>query len=172
MWSRLAKPDTEVTCHRTSWSVGERQWRNTNNGDTREKGIGDMTQNKDLEIKYTDKNTAAGTQYLNIEEDNLMELISWMIRTQSAVAQMAQLNDTESAQFLDYYWNKRNRAFPVGKRGINTPGSFLAGVIHNLLYGQQRDLTEIQKDALVILSDELSNRFGFTRLRFSIQLFA
>lgn len=127
---------------------------------------------KEIEIKYTPKPTAAGTQYLDIEEDNLMELISWMIRTQSTVAQMAQLNDTESAQFLDFYWHKRDRSFPVGKRGINTPSSFMAGVIHNLMYGGQRDLTEIQKDGLVRISDELGKRFDLTRLRFSLQLFA
>ena len=48
---------------------------------------------------------------------------------------------------------------PCGRSGQNTPASFVAGVLANTMFGEQRDLTDKQMDGLQNISHIMGSVF-------------
>lgn len=107
-------------------------------------------------IKYFPKTTNARTTYIELNEDDLdwlkTELIRWTaIMTESAVS-----HDEEWRAVLALYWNKKTQSLPKSKQGPNSPATFIAGLINNLVFGSQRDFSERQIEGIRDVSNNLA----------------
>lgn len=110
-------------------------------------------------IKYRPKTTSANTTYVELfEEDHAWlktELIRWL-----ALMSEQQGSDSELWSVIQYqYWSKRTKTLPKGKLGLNSPQSFIGGLINNLVFGTQRDFTESQTEAVRDISAQLAQLF-------------
>ena len=119
-------------------------------------------------IYYTKKITGAGTTYMNIEQPELDQLISRLISLQSFFNELSLSTNKDIKEVIRWY-NKSTKTLPhnriFGK--YNSPCSFVAGMINNLVYGQQRDCSLVQAEHLqniinnsVALMNEI-NDMGF-----------
>jgi hypothetical protein len=86
-----------------------------------------------------------------------------------AEADMA--HDADSKWVRDQWWHKRSPNLPKGKLGQNTPCSFVGGLINNLVFGTQRDITNTQMDAVQNISGILGEVYdSCTQIRFQISM--
>ena len=107
-------------------------------------------------IKYFPKTTTARTTYLELNEEDLawlkLELMRWLsIMTESATS-----HDDMWREVLALYWNKKTQSLPKSKLGPNSPATFVAGLINNLIFGDQRDISERQMEAIRDISNNLN----------------
>ena len=102
-----------------------------------------------LKIYYTKKITGAGTTYMNIEQQELDQLISRLISLQSFMSELSLSTNSDIKEVVKWY-NKPSKTLPhnriFGK--YNSPCSFTAGMINNLVYGQQKDCSLVQAEHL------------------------
>lgn len=104
------------------------------------------------EIYYTPKITAAKTQYNSISATDMLYIQNYCIRYLALMGEVSINQNEDLQQFVKQYWTKRNKTLPKGKNGLNTPQSFISGLLNNLMYGTQNDLSDIQMDALQNIS--------------------
>jgi hypothetical protein len=52
----------------------------------------------------------------------------------------------------EQWWHRRTKSLPSGREGMNTPASFIGGLVNNMLFGQQRDLSDRQMDGIEYVS--------------------
>lgn len=100
-------------------------------------------------IYYTKKITGAGTTYMNIEQPELDDLISKLIALQSFMSELSLSTNSEIKEVVKWYMKPsktlpHNRIF--GKS--NSPCSFVAGIVNNLAFGNQKDLSLVQAEHL------------------------
>lgn len=107
-------------------------------------------------INYTPKTTSASTVYLQLEDSDLAMLKSELIRWLSLMSESTTIDNDDWQQILAMYWRRRSRSLPRGANGLNSPESFIAGLINNLVFGTQRDISEIQMEAVRDISNNLS----------------
>lgn len=110
-------------------------------------------------INYIPKITAARTNYREISSEDMdwlqLELIRWL----SLMAECDQYRDAEVKYVRDQWWHKRTSTLPKGKEGQNTPCSFVGGLVNNIMFGNQRDLTDKQMDAITNISHILGSAY-------------
>lgn len=110
-------------------------------------------------IRYYPKNTAARTTYTELSDSDTAwlktELIRWLARMSETQADPDELWQIIHRQ----YWSKRTKSLPKGRAGLNSPASFTGGLINNLLFGDQRDFTERQLEAIRDISAQLNQLF-------------
>lgn len=99
-------------------------------------------------IKYVPKITAAKTHYREIDPEDAVWLQSQLILWLALCSELQQRRDTDSEEFIRHWWTKRNSTMPKGQHGPNSPQSFVGGMVNNLVYGSQRDLSDRQMDAI------------------------
>jgi len=99
-------------------------------------------------IKYIPKNTAAGTEYREIDEDDKNWILQQCIR---ALSIMAEYDKTSSDNFddiwiRDQWWHKKRKDLHKGKNGQNSPCSVIGGIVNNIMFKepQQRDFSNKQ----------------------------
>lgn len=107
-------------------------------------------------IKYFPKNTAARTTYLELHDDDLAWLKTEMIRWLALMTESATRHDELWKEVLGLYWNKRTQSLPKSKEGPNSPATFVAGLVNNLVFGAQRDISERQMEGIRDISNNLS----------------
>lgn len=107
-------------------------------------------------IKYFPKNTSARTTYLELQEEDLDWLKSELIRWLSIMTESATAHDDMWKEVLALYWNKKTQSLPKSKEGPNSPATFIAGLINNLVFGSQRDLSDRQMEGIRDISNNLS----------------
>ena len=121
-------------------------------------------------IRYTPKQTAAKTQYREIAKDDMDWLQMELVKYLSLMAERDLRSDTDNKWILDQFWHKRTDKLHKGKTGDsyrqNTPCSLIGGLINNLLFGNQRDLTDKQMDDIEYVSMALATIHDIDPIRF------
>lgn len=120
-------------------------------------------------IKYIPKITAAKTEYREIDPEDMawlkMEIFRWL----AIMSELDMARDADSQWVRNQWWHKRSKNLPKGRLGENTPASFVGGLANNLVFGDQRDLTDKQMDSIQNISHMLAGAFdSCTRIRFQI----
>ena len=103
-------------------------------------------------IAYTPKITQAKTQYVDLDEGDMVWLQSRMICWLSTMGALDTSRNQDIRQVMKFWWYKRTQTLPKGKDGQNSPLSFTSGIINNLMWGTQRNLSIVQMDALESIS--------------------
>ena len=121
-------------------------------------------------IRYVPKITSARTEYCEIDPEDQAWLIDQLIHWLAVMGEMDQARDSDSEWVRDQWWHKRTKKLNSGKQGLNTPCSFVSGVIVNMLYKQpaQRDLTRKQMDDFETISAIMAQMFDTNSIRFQI----
>jgi len=107
-------------------------------------------------IRYFPKHTQARTNYIELNEDDLAWLKTELIRWLSVMTESATSHDEEWRAVLALYWNKRTQSLPKSKVGPNSPATFIAGLVNNLVFGSQRDFSERQVEGIRDVSNNLA----------------
>jgi hypothetical protein len=110
-------------------------------------------------IKYVPKATAAKTNYREVSIEDMAFIQQELIRWLAIMSELDMKRDPDSKWVRDQWFHKRTDTLPKGELGQNTPASFIGGLINNLVFGTQRDLTEKQMDALQNISHVMGGAF-------------
>ncbi len=111
---------------------------------------------KTRKIMYVPKQTGANTNYRELSEEDMAWLQSELIRWMSEVSETAMKRDDDSKYLVNHWWMKRHSMLPRGKAGQNSPFTFIGGMVKNLVFGTQRDLTDKQMEAIEYLSKAMA----------------
>ena len=103
-------------------------------------------------IKYIPKVTSARTEYREINREDMDFIQSELIRWLALMSEIDMARDEDSKWVRDQWWHKRSDSLPKGQLGQNTPASFTGGMVNNIVFGNQRDLTDKQMDAIQNIS--------------------
>lgn len=107
-------------------------------------------------IYYTPKFTSARTQYVTIDKDDMlwvqMELIRWL----SLMGALDGNRNQDIKQIQRQWWYKKTSTLPKGRDGQNSPLTFVSGILNNLMFGTQHDLSQVQMEALENISAQMS----------------
>jgi hypothetical protein len=105
-----------------------------------------------ITINYDPKTTSAKTQYNKIDQKDMDLVQAELIRYLSLMGELSKNRDREVQNILNQWYRKRTQTLPKGKDGQNTPESFISGLLNNIMFGNQNDLSQIQMDALENIS--------------------
>jgi hypothetical protein len=124
-------------------------------------------------IKYIPKNTAAGTEYREIEEDDKQFILTSCIQALATMAEYdtASSDDEDRKWVREQWWHKKDKRLHKSQNGLNTPCSVLGGIVHNMMFKtpQQRDFSDKQmKDLEMVFLLLSSIREDITAIRFQI----
>lgn len=104
------------------------------------------------EIDYTPKITSATTQYNQISDTDMSFIQEQLLRYLAFMGEL-KANPKPAVQTLvKEYWSKRSATLPKGHNGLNSPETFVSGLVNNLVFGTQQDLSDIQMQALTNIS--------------------
>jgi len=103
-------------------------------------------------IKYVPKVTSARTEYREIDASDLAEIQQQLIRWMAFMCEMDMSHNEDLRAVREQWWHRRTKSLPSGREGMNTPASFIGGLINNMLFGQQRDLSDRQMDGIEYVS--------------------
>ena len=103
-------------------------------------------------IHYIPKVTASRANYREISDEDMSWLKEELIRWMATMGELDQFHDVDAKWVRDSYWHKRTDTLPRGKFGNNSPCSFVSGLLNNLVFGQQKDLSDKQMDAIQNIS--------------------
>lgn len=106
-------------------------------------------------IKYIPKVTNARTQYVDIDKSDMLWLQSELIHWLSIMGEIEGHRNEDLRQIMKYWWYKRTGTLPKGHHGQNSPLTFTAGLVNNLVYGTQRDLTTHTMDGIENISNQI-----------------
>lgn len=98
-------------------------------------------------VRYVPKYTSAATQYVEMTEADSNWLLGEMTRITLEQCQLHPSNE-EKLEFDNLYWRRAKKSLPRGRQGLNTPEMFVTGLLHNIMYGSQKDFTVTQLEAL------------------------
>jgi hypothetical protein len=108
------------------------------------------------QISYDPKITSANTQYNTISATDMAWLQTELIRYMALMGELSKNRNREVQNIINQWYRKRTDTLPKSKDGQNTPESFIAGLLNNLTFGNQNDLSQIQMDALENISANMS----------------
>ena len=72
----------------------------------------------------------------------------------------------EDAYTIKVHLHKASRILPFSKEGPNSPSSFIAGCVLNLVYGTQKQFTLKQLETLQVIFEALSEVIDVPRIEF------
>jgi hypothetical protein len=101
-------------------------------------------------ISYLPKYTTAATQYVELNDEDQAWLVAEINRVILEQGQIHPSNQ-DKREFDTLYWRKPAKSLPRGRQGVNTPETFATGLLHNLLYGTQRDFTLTQLESIAAI---------------------
>ena len=103
-------------------------------------------------IKYTQRNTAAGTIYLDLSQADQQYIIDEIQRQACFMNELGMCQDPAVKQALDWY-SKGSKDFPYSSmwRRYNSPRSFISGLVNNIEYGAQRNFSLAQVEQLAVI---------------------
>ena len=121
-------------------------------------------------IKYIPKNTLANTEYRSVNEVDMAFIHEQILRYLSRMGELDMEHEGDLYDLNRDWWHKRRKTLPKGRQGANTPCSYIAGMANNLIWGDQRDLSNKQMDALEEISLWMAECFpnDFSAIRFQI----
>jgi hypothetical protein len=122
-------------------------------------------------IRYYPKITSARTVYVELESEDTAWLKTEMIRWLARMSE-TQNDPNDLWQVIhNQYWSKPTKTLPKGRNGLNSPASYVGGLINNLVFGEQRDFTQAQLEGIRDVSAQLAQLFeDVEAIQFSIGL--
>ena len=98
-----------------------------------------------MKIYYDTKNTSADTVYMSISKEDMDNIISICIGIQSYMSELSLCPNKDTKDLLKYY-KSPNKTLPYHKqwRRHNSPQTFISGLINNIMFGSQFDISETQ----------------------------
>ena len=107
-------------------------------------------------IKYVPKVTNnTKTQYVTIDKDDMLWLQSELIRWLSVMGELDGNRNIDLKQVMRYWWYKRTNSYPKSKNGQNSPLTMVAGLVNNLMFGTQKDLSVTTLQAIEDISNQM-----------------
>jgi hypothetical protein len=106
-------------------------------------------------IKYIPKVTNAKTQYVTIDNNDMVWLQSEFIYWISLMGMLDVHRNEDIRQVMKHWWYKRTGTLPKGNTGQNSPLSLVSGLLHNLMFDTQRDLSTSTMDAIENISAQM-----------------
>jgi hypothetical protein len=103
-------------------------------------------------IKYIPKITSARTEYREIDANDIMDIQQQLIRWLAYMSELDMSHDEDLRAVREQFWHRRTKMLPQGREGQNTPASFIGGIVNNMMFGQQRDLTDRQCEGIEYVS--------------------
>lgn len=100
-------------------------------------------------IFYNRKVTSATTTYLDITPEDTQFLLSKCIQIQSYMGELSLVKDKEVRDVYKWYTTPtKTLPYAASMKRYNSPQSFIAGALNNLMFGTQREITETQSEHL------------------------
>lgn len=96
-------------------------------------------------INYKLKTTTANTTYATISNQDMDYLKKTWIQYLAYIAESDRTQDS-------IVWHQKTPELPKSKTGMNTVSSFIGGLVNNIVYGHQRDLTIKQIPGIELVS--------------------
>lgn len=98
-----------------------------------------------IRILYDVKNTSATTNYMAISKEDMAFIQSQIIGIQSYMAELSLCPSQDVKDLLKWY-TKPCKTLPYHSKWKkhNSPQTFIAGTLNNIMYGSQNDLSEVQ----------------------------
>lgn len=125
-------------------------------------------------IHYTPKVTGANTQYREIEAEDMAWIQQQFLKYLSTMAERDLNPDPDNKWILNQFWHKRSSKLHKGRVDghyrQNTPCSFVGGIVNNLVFGTQRDLTDKQMEDIEYVSMALATFLPVEDIRFQIRI--
>jgi hypothetical protein len=106
-------------------------------------------------IRYIPKNTSAHTDYVIIDESDMLLVKLNLIHYLSIMGELHNIGDSIIRQIYYKYWTSKHKKLVKCKYGLNTPESFTSGLIRNLYFGTQTNLSMPTLASITLLSDEM-----------------
>ena len=106
-------------------------------------------------IKYIPKITSARTQYVELDKQDMSWLQSELIRYLSVMGELDGNRNEDIRQIMRFWWYKRSKVLPKGNQGQNSPLTFTAGLVNNLVYGTQNNLSTATMDGIEYVSSQI-----------------
>jgi len=105
-----------------------------------------------IQIYYDLKQTTATTNYMTIEQKDWDYLIAQIIGIQSYMCELS-LSTNADIKDLVKWFTKPNSSLPFHSKfkKHNSPQSFISGTLNNTMFGNQRDLSEVQAQHLQMI---------------------
>lgn len=103
-------------------------------------------------IKYIPKVTSARTEYREIDATDLADIHQQLIRWLAVMSELDMTHDEDMRAVREQFWHRRTKSLPSGKEGQNTPASFIGGIVNNMMFGTQRDLSDRQCEGIEYVS--------------------
>lgn len=104
------------------------------------------------QITYDPKTTNAKTQYNRLDPVDMALVQAELIRYMALMGELSKSRNRDIQNVINQWYRKRTETLPKGKDGWNTVESFISGLLNNLMFGNQNDLSQIQMDALENIS--------------------
>lgn len=108
-------------------------------------------------VKFMPKITNARTQYCDIDSKDMALIQMEMIRYLSVMGEMSINRNEDIRSVLKTWWTKRTSSLPKGSTGQNSPLSFVSGLLNNIAFGTQYNLSTIQMTAIENISAIMVN---------------
>lgn len=95
-----------------------------------------------LKIGYNHKTTRSNNTYIDIDKTDNDLFYKNVLAINAYMQELALSNDPDIKDFIKW-WRGPDKKYPYNKRlgRHNTPETMMAGLINNVLYGNQRDLS-------------------------------
>lgn len=107
-------------------------------------------------IKYIPKVTSARTQYVDIDKNDMIWLQTELIRWLSLMGEIDGHRNEDLRQIMRFWWYKRTKVLPKGQQGQNSPLTFVAGLVNNLMFGTQYNLSTHVMDGIEYISSQIN----------------
>ena len=114
--------------------------------------VGDQEKMAIRTIKYVPKATSARTEYREIDPSDLAEIHQQLIRWLAIMSELDMSHDEDMRAVREQFWHRRTKVLPSGKEGMNTPASFIGGIVNNMMFGEQRDISARQMEGIEYIS--------------------
>lgn len=107
-------------------------------------------------IKYLPKITNAKTQYVDIDQQDMLWLQTELIRWLSLMGEIDGHRNEDLRQIMKAWWYKRSKTLPKGYHGQNSPLTFISGLVNNLMFGTQHNLSTTVLDGIENVSAQIN----------------
>ena len=107
-------------------------------------------------IYYNVKNTSASTEYTLIEKQDMEDIRNMLFHISALINEMDRYTEPLAKEINKDLLHKFNTNLPRGKDSMNTIASYVGGLICNIVYGTQKDLSTKQLRALEYITEVAS----------------
>lgn len=105
-----------------------------------------------ITIEYDPKITNARTQYHRIDKKDMDLIQVELMRYLALMGELTKNRNREIQIIINQWYRKKTQTLPKSRDGWNTPETFIAGLLNNIMFGNQNDFSQIQLDALENIS--------------------